>query len=616
MSDVSSVASGTTGAGGGNMIRLTGLASGLDVDALVKKMMAGEQTKLDQAQQTQQTEQWKQEAYQDIIKNIKELQSSFFDSGTSDKNILSQSNFAPFTVSAANGVSTVDTSVATFTPIVGAQTGKYTVSVAQLAKGAGVTNTLAAGDTLTTKLTDITGTSEKSFGLILNVGDGNINITLDNTDGKATVGDLVNAINNQSSGYVNAKFSELTGKFTLSSAATGKSSTLTIVNGTSASLSSIIGFSTDTVANKGAGLTTKDVTKDGVTTQFVVTAGDWKITSDSASNYKVNASAAIQNSQNADVTITVPGGTSVHFTDTPGSETGTQPGKSTNNFTIDGMSYMLSSEGTASVNIGSDTSKVYDKIKSFIDKYNSIVDDIQTKLTEKPNKDYKPLTDAQKSQMTTSQITAWETKAKVGILRNDDNLEIMLNDLSTAFTTSVNNVGLSLGRYSSNNFGIDTSKDYTTPSHIDIVDPEQLKRAIATKGDQISKMFTNISAIPNTIAKDGTVEYDSSLGQYKEDGILTRISKILQKNVGYTNTTFNSAILTSFANKQYDFTLTGTGGKNTLPDQIYEQQLKIKDIKTKMATKQEKYYQQFSKLETVMNQLNAQQSELSSMLGS
>ncbi|WP_406547961.1 flagellar cap protein FliD N-terminal domain-containing protein [Clostridium ljungdahlii] len=76
MSD-SSMPIGSTGAGGGNMIRLTGLSSGLDVDAVVKKMMAGEQTKLDKAQQDQQTTQWKQEAYQDIIKNIKDLQSSF-----------------------------------------------------------------------------------------------------------------------------------------------------------------------------------------------------------------------------------------------------------------------------------------------------------------------------------------------------------------------------------------------------------------------------------------------------------------------------------------------------------------------------------------------------------
>ena len=591
MSDVSSVTSGTTGAGGGNMIRLTGLASGLDVDSLVKKMMAGEQTKLDKAQQDQQTTQWKQEAYQNIIKNIKDLQSLFFDSGSADKNILSTASFSPFTVSGDG----VDTSVATLTPMVGAKTGRYTVSVAKLAKGAGVTNSLkvlATGNkaTLSTNLNDITGDTSLNvpIKMVLNVGDTNLNVTLDNRDGKATVGDLVSAINNQTTGVVKATYSELTGKLELNSGNTGESTSLAIRIGSTAALSKIIGFN---VANNGT-----------------TTTADWRVSSTSTDT--AIATATIQKGQNADVTITPPGGTPVEVTD-----------KTSNRFSIDGMSYVLSSEGsdgspvTTSVNVGADSDKVYNKIKDFIDKYNTIVDDIQTKLTDKKDRDYKPLTDAQKASMSTSQITAWETKAKVGIVRDDDNLESMLSDLRTAFTTSVSNAGLSLGRYSENNFGIDTSKDYTTPAHIDIVDPTALKTAIETKSDQIAKIFTNTSTRLDTKALDGSVRYDSSLDQYKEDGILTRIKKIFEKNVGFTNTTLNTATLTSYANKQYDFSTTGTGGKNTLPDQMYEQQLKIKDIKSEMSTKQEKYYQQFSKLEVIMNQLNSQQLQLSSMIG-
>lgn len=591
MSDVSSVTSGTTGAGGGNMIRLTGLASGLDVDALVKKMMAGEQIKLDKAQQDQQTTQWKQEAYQNIIKNIKDLQSLFFDSGSADKNILSTASFSPFTVSGDG----VDTSVATLTPMVGAKTGRYTVSVAKLAKGAGVTNSLkvlATGNkaTLSTNLNDITGDTSLNvpIKMVLNVGDTNLNVTLDNRDGKATVGDLVSAINNQTTGVVKATYSELTGKLELNSGNTGESTSLAIRIGSTAALSKIIGFN---VANNGT-----------------TTTADWRVSSTSTDT--AIATATIQKGQNADVTITPPGGTPVEVTD-----------KTSNRFSIDGMSYVLSSEGsdgspvTTSVNVGADSDKVYNKIKDFIDKYNTIVDDIQTKLTDKKDRDYKPLTDAQKASMSTSQITAWETKAKVGIVRDDDNLESMLSDLRTAFTTSVSNAGLSLGRYSENNFGIDTSKDYTTPAHIDIVDPTALKTAIETKSDQIAKIFTNTSTRLDTKALDGSVRYDSSLDQYKEDGILTRIKKIFEKNVGFTNTTLNTATLTSYANKQYDFSTTGTGGKNTLPDQMYEQQLKIKDIKSEMSTKQEKYYQQFSKLEVIMNQLNSQQLQLSSMIG-
>ncbi|OAA93653.1 flagellar filament capping protein FliD [Clostridium coskatii] len=596
MSDVSSVTSGTTGAGGGNMIRLTGLASGLDVDALVKKMMAAEQAKLDKAKQDQQTTQWKQEAYQDIIKDIKDLQSSFFDASSSDKDILAATNFAPFNVSSADGLSAVDTSVATFTPGVGAKTGKYSISVKQLAKGAGISNTLyvpsnqtATKAQLSTKLTDIDPSLSGSVKLGLNANNAtsDFNVTLDNTSGTATLGDLINAINDQGSGSVKATYSELTGQFNLNSTRTGSDTSLAIKSGSTASLSTILGFS----AANSAGVTT----------------ADWTVSSTSTDT----ATGKIQKGQNADVIITPPGGSGVEVTD-----------KTSNNFTIDGMTYTLSSEGTdsthpvtASVTVGQDTQKVYDKIKSFIDKYNAIVDEIQTKLTEKPNSDYKPLTDAQKAEMSSTQITAWETKAKVGILRNDDNLQNLLDNLTTAFTTAVNNTGLSMGRYGGNSIGIDTSQDYTTPDHIDIADPTALKTAISNNCDQILKMFTNVSTAAAPIADDGSTKYDTSTQEYQEDGIFTRINTILQKNVGFTNTTLNTAILTSYANKQYDFTITGTGGKNTLPDQLYEEQLNIKKITAQMSTDQEKYYKQFSNLETVMNQLNAQQSQLSSMLG-
>lgn len=575
--DISTPATGMTGAGGGDLIRLTGMATGLDVDAMVKKMMKPEQIKLDRAKQNQQTIQWKQEAYQDIIKDIKDLQSNFFDFTSSDKNILSAANFAPYTVSGA------DTSIATFTPGVGAKAGKYSIEVKQLAKGAGITNKLS-GKSLSTKLTEIDPSLKESINLTLSVnGAPDINVNLDNTSDTATIGDLVNAINDQGSGSVKAAYSELTGEFSLNSAKTGSDTSLTIGKGTTASLSNILGFST----SNGEGLTTADWTINTSNTPATI------------------AGATASKGQNADVTITP-----------PGSSIGTPViDKTSNNFTIDGMTYTLSSIGDSSVNVGLDTDKVYDKIKGFIDKYNAIMDKIQTKLTEKPDHNYKPLTDSQKSGMSASDITNWEAKAKQGILRNDDNLQNMLNDLRSAFNTSVSNTGLSLGKYGSNSIGIDISADYKKPAHVDILDAAKLKEAISSKSDQILKIFTNVSTTAAETTSDGSKKYDPSTQEYKEDGIFTRIKSILEKNVGNTNVTLNSSILTSYANKQYDYSTTGTGGKNTLPDQIYEQQLAIGKITDEMSTKQEKYYQQFSKLETAMNTLNAQQSQLSYMLG-
>lgn len=577
MSDTSTTTTGVTGAGGGSMLRITGMATGLDVDAMVKKMLTAEQTKLDKAKQQQQTIQWKQEAYQSIIKDIKDWQSSFFDTSSSDKNILSSTNFSPFTVSSTNGSSTVDTSVATFTPGVGAQAGQYSITVRQLAAGAGLSNTLA-NKSLSTKLTDLGFSGDVSLKLSVNGSATPTEIKL-TTTANSTLGDLVNAINNQGFGSIKASYSELTGEFKLNTTTTGSSTSLKILSGTSAAFSNVLGVGTD-------------ADTDG---QF---------------DSDVVLSAGV----NADVTITTPSGSKT-LNDANGNA------KTTNNFTIDGMTYTLSSVSpkdatdntkyvSTSVNVGSDTTKVYDKIKSFIDKYNTIVDEIQTKLTEKKDSNYPPLTDSQKSSMSDSQITAWETKAKVGVLRNDDNLSKLLNDLRTAFTTAVSNTGLSIGNYGSNSIGIDTSSDYTTPGHVDISDPSKLKAAISSNSDQILKMFTNVSA-----ATDGGTNYTSSTQEYSEDGIFTRIKNILQTNVGYTNTTLNTAILTSYANKQYDYSFTGSGGKGTIPDQLYEQQLMVKKITSEMSDKQEQYYKQFSALETAMTTLNAQQAQLSSLIG-
>ena len=48
--------------------RITGLASGLDIDGLVESMLSNDQARVDKAKQAKQTLEWQQEAYVDIIK--------------------------------------------------------------------------------------------------------------------------------------------------------------------------------------------------------------------------------------------------------------------------------------------------------------------------------------------------------------------------------------------------------------------------------------------------------------------------------------------------------------------------------------------------------------------
>lgn len=768
MSSVSS-----TSSSGGQKLRITGMASGLDVDATVKKMIEAEQTKVDKAQQDQDILEWKQAMYQDIIKDIKGLQSLFFDSGNIDKNILSSTNYAGFNVTGG------DSSIATITPGVGAQTGTYKVSVGQVTS-ATVTNTLV-GSSLTTKLTDINAGLTGSISLVLNVDGTSKNITLDNTTNDKTLGDLVNAINTQGAGSVIATFDGTTQKFSLATVNTGIDARLTIDAATTDSLSNVLGtlnegttrYGTGGLASKASvigsnivnnssngfsdaahwsgtdigfsinggtavkitlgtnatitdavndinnkinanstlkgtvqavisggniqfqalsdssvkidGATTSDVLdtdaggelislKDRVinpstyttlgdlgladaTDSFDITYNGTKTTisvkktdklSDIINNIATATSGEViasfsqltgkfmlqSASTGSSQSISIAKGTgtpvgtgkaltalgladasnNVNATITQGNDavvTITPPGgiattvvKSTNNFNIDGVNYNLTGTGDSTVTVGSDSAKVYDKIKTFIDKYNEIVDKIQAKLLEKKSSSYKPLTDAQKEAMSDTQITAWETKAKVGLLRNDENLQNMLTSLKSAFTSGVSGVGFTIGRYSSNSIGIDTSKSYTNPAHIDITDAAKLKEAIAKNGDQIYKFFANVSA-----SSDETTEF-------KENGVFARIKKIVENNVGLTNTSLNTAVLTKYANKQDDYTSYGISGTNTLPNQIYQKELLVKKLKESLSDKQEAYYLKFSRLETAMNNYSSQQSWLSQQLGS
>lgn len=655
MSDISSTSSantGMTGAGGGNMIRITGMATGLDVDALVKKMLVAEQSKIDKAKQDQQAIQWKQEAYQDIIKDIKDLQSTYFNSLNSTNNLLSSDNYAAFDSTVA------DPTVLSVTPGVGAQTGTYKVDFTggHLASTASVSGSNIVQDTSNTiNLSNIsTNWSGKSIGFSINSGTV-VTLNLSSVTGsESSITDLVNNINKDinlntnltgkvqavvsgnsvqfqvlgsngvkidSSTTVSDDLDNLKGKVINPSLSTtlgdlgmaSSSDSFDIVyNGTTKTISV---NSTDKLSDVINNIS--KVTSGAVTASFSQLTGKFTIqtaNTGGSQNIQINGSGTSLSAlgiadgsndtgEDAIVKITPPGGTAVAVT------------RATNNFTIDGVTYnlqndkdSLGTELSTTFNVTQNTQKVYDKISGFLDKYNTIIDEIQTKLNEKKDYDYKPLTDAQKAGMTASQISAWEDKAKQGILRNDNNLQSLLSSLRSAFTTAVNNTGLNFGKYGTNSIGIDTSDDVNQGSKITIVDEQKLKTAIAQHGDQILKMFTNVSSITSPSTDNEKAQ------QFKDNGIFKRISDIIVNNVGYVGTTFNSAILTKYANFQDDYSITGTSGTNTLPDQLYTQSLLIQKLNDNLSTKQEQYYQQFSKLETAMEQLNSQQSWLSQQL--
>lgn len=560
-STTSSVPVGSTGAGGGNTLRITGLNTGLDIDAMVKKMLTADQTKVDQAKQQQQLITWKQDAYKEIITSLKDLQSAYFDVANSANYLLSSNSYSNMAVSSS------DSTIVSAKALTNAEVGTYKIKVSKLASTASIggTNEIKQDEngqavSTFTRLNDIIGVNDGNISFKLTYNDGSlesnksVDINFEVTD-STSIQDFVDTIKNKTGGAVTAKFNELTGKFSIQTTSTGSSSKLGIE----------IASDTSNLMNKL-----------GITDVPVI------------SNTGEDAVVAIKE---------------------PGSSDYISTTQSSNSFTINGVSYnvadITSTGEEVSISVTRDTSKVHDLISNFIDKYNEIVGTLQDKLSEKKDYDYKPLTDSQKSSMSDTDISNWEKKAKQGILRNDDNLQNLLDSLANAFTTPVvdssgNNVStLYFGKRGDNAIGIDTSSKISEGAKISIVDDQKLTDAIANHPEELIKLFTTKS------------DSEDSTKKFQQSGIFERIDQILDDNVGVIGSTLNEAVLTKYANVQDDYSTTGGAGTGTLPDQLYQQQLLITNLTEIMNDHQTKYYNQFTQLEVAMEKLNAQQSTLS-----
>lgn len=282
---------------------------------------------------------------------------------------------------------------------------------------------------------------------------------------------------------------------------------------------------------------------------------------------------------------------------------------STNTFTLDDVSYTLNKETSAPItyNVNTNTDNSLSKIKDFISKYNELISKISDKVNEsrpksgRYNSYYLPLTDDQKKAMSESDIKAWEDKAKQGLVKGDSNLNNMLSSLRRAFFDTVKNSGTSLTE-----IGLSTSADVSEGGKIIIADEEKLKNALANNPDKVRDLFTKSSDI--SYSPDHT-DYKE---RYENVGIFQRINDILQDNVRTVRDSGNrKGILIEKAGLVGDYSEVN----NEIYKQLKDQDKRISDLADSLADREDRYYNQFAKLEAAMNQLNSQSSWLAQQLG-
>lgn len=194
-----------------------------------------------------------------------------------------------------------------------------------------------------------------------------------------------------------------------------------------------------------------------------------------------NAGGSYDVGQNAIFSITSPDG-----------ETATGVESSSNTFTYNGVSMtFLEADASkqVSITVSKNVDEVYDKIKSFTDSYNDLLVTLN-KYYKEENTGYEPLTDEERDALSETQEEKWEKMAKQGILSRDSTLKDAINSMRSAVTSYVSGSSIS----SLFEIGISTSAYDSINSENNgklVIDEDKLKEAIKNDLDGVASLFAN-----------------------------------------------------------------------------------------------------------------------------
>ncbi len=257
--------------------------------------------------------------------------------------------------------------------------------------------------------------------------------------------------------------------------------------------------------------------------------------------------------------------------------------RSSNVFDLDGMELTLKkAEPGKSItfNATTDTEKVFENIKGFVDDYNKLIEDLNKKIREPVYRSFQPLSAEEKKELSDKEVELWEEKAMSGTLRNDPELKSMLTKLRNIMT---NPVELGDGtKISLSDVGIKTSNNYLDNGKL-VIDEKKLKEAIAQNPQGIEKLFNNDSKNGGGtgIARQLRTEVDAT-------------QKNIQKSAGKlgdTNKAFSLGRTLDNMNKQ------------------------IERFETRLQMSETRYWKQFNAMENAIQRANAQSASLMSSLG-
>ncbi len=579
--------------------------SGLDIESMVKVGMMGKQNEYDKMAQKYTKNEWTKAAYLELNSSI----TTFNMSTLSQYKMSANMN--------AKTATSSDTSAVTVTANASAANMSHKVSVESLSSNAYLisTNEIAGtGSTASTSLKDImfrtlsinadgnvegtinnygkspaqhatigykndTETNYFNYALLsdaaieFDISDGKNSATISFTydeiiNGNKTMNDLASRINEQGLN-IKASYDNVNDRFSLYNSEGGAENTIKITTGNNTTTHAdgtktrtYAGFAAQSFFNSLGLYQSKDgklITPNGTKAYGEADASALKI-----GNGSIDGSS----------------GQSAGITGTDGviKVDGVEYKTTNNKTTVGGITYnaLNATTNNVTVTISQDVDTVVDKVKSFVESYNKLLSSLYEKYDEKPDSNYKPLTQAQKDEMKDDQIEKWEEKAKKGLLYHDSTIGKIITEMRNAISGEVEGVN---SKYNSAySIGIST----TGIKGQLVVDETKLKNALAADSDSVYNVFAKLGNVTDAKGKEDTTY----------NGIAQRLGDV------FTNATKN---IKSRAGSSTDIT-----EDSDLNNLLRELQTKMSNFKKLMSSFEDRLYKKYDAMEVALASLGTQ----------
>ncbi len=567
-------------------LRIPGLASGMDTDAIVQSMMKVERLKVSRYEQSRQIALWRQEAYTSMNKMFANfILNTRKDMGlakTSSTGFLS--NYSYTRLDYIRKATSSNETVATVSPTNETVNGSFNLNVKSVAKAA----TLTSAQITNTDLESLKGLAEKATidekhyrQVKFNINGDEIVVSKEvksaDEEVNFTIDDIVKAINGNK----------------------GKSETTAFYDKNTKRLF-IQGYASEEIVNK--------LESDKRNFSFELEAANG-----TAGEALVNL---LKNTENGNTYFTEEG------TISEVEINGLLMRQASNIVKFNGLNIELKTEGTTNIKIDTNVDGIMEKIQKFINDYNELVDKVSKSLNEKRYTQYQPLSQEEKKAMHEDDAKIWEEKARSGMLNSDETIQRALQSIRTDLYRTVENVTGSFNHITQ--IGITTEKySRGTAGGKLQIDEEKLRAAIEKDPEGVmellftepNKLTRDMSEYPNT--DEGNRKYEVAERKNRRDngGIFTRIydnlidgmkSIIDKSGPGEDAELFRSIksnILIDFVTKKSSI--------SDLDKEVKDMNQKIDDLNVMLYRKEEAYYAKFANMEKMLQQMYSQSNWLS-----